>query len=215
MELKNYTKNLTDYLFLLFMGFSFWQCVKEDQTNILLYYFILVIIFVVVKGTKNGVTGVFTLHFKLQNGKKNYFAGALLILASIIVSITILYLYDTKVENIHYNLRSHFDYKYAFMFFIFNPVRILGEETIFRGLLLMGNIRNDNKLFWILNFVQATVFSMIHSLMVDDLTGKLVFTTYVFCFSIFVGWLNRKFNSILPGYLIHWCNGILRFIFLF
>src|ERR1035437_4627720 len=215
MELKNYKKNLTDYLFLLFMGFSFWQCLKANQINILLYYVILIFVFFLIKATENGITGVFTLQFKPKNGKKNYLSGVLLILASITASITLLYLIDNKVLNTHYTIKNYFDYKYAFTFFIFNPIRILGEETIFRGYLLIDDVRNNNKIFWVSNFAQATVFSIIHCGMVEGLTSKLVFTSYVFCFSIFVGWLNRKYNSILPSWLIHWCNSFLHFFFIF
>jgi membrane protease YdiL (CAAX protease family) len=215
MELKYFKKNLTDYLFLLFLGFSFWQCLKGNQLNILLYYVILFLVFILLKATENGVTGIFTLKFKHKNGKWSYFSTALIMLASITLSVTLIFIVQSRFLNTHYAIKNNFDYNFAFTFFVFNTVRILGEETIFRGFLLVDNIRNNNKLFWILNFAQAALFCLIHSTFVHELTGKLVFTTYAFFIAFLMGWLNRKYNSILPSWLIHWCNGILNFFFIF
>ena len=73
-------------------------------------------------------------------------------------------------------------------------------------------IKSKKILFWLLNSSQALIFCYIHSLFVDELISKIVFGGYVFILSIYFGWLNRKFNSLLPSWIIHWMNGILAII---
>lgn len=92
---------------------------------------------------------------------------------------------------------------------------MFGEEFIFRGILLMDGIKGNKWVFWIANVIQAILYSWIHSFFIDEISGKIIFTAYVFAFSIFAGWLNNKYNSLLPSFLLHWGNGIHEFFFVF
>jgi membrane protease YdiL (CAAX protease family) len=93
-------------------------------------------------------------------------------------------------------------------FFFFNSIRTFGEEFIFRAILLFKDFKRNNLFFWGLNFIQAFLFSLIHYYIADDLTSRIVFTVYVFFLSVYFGWLNRKFNSLIPSWTIHWMNGL-------
>lgn len=95
---------------------------------------------------------------------------------------------------------------------LFGSIRTFGEELIFRGPLLIKKIQKNNILFWCLNILLASIFTFIHSTFMDD---WLIFTTYVFLFSIFVAWMNRKHGSLLPSWIFHWMNGKLCFVFYF
>jgi membrane protease YdiL (CAAX protease family) len=93
-------------------------------------------------------------------------------------------------------------------FFFFNSIRTFGEEFIFRAFLLIKVIHHNNFIFWGLNIVQAFLFSLIHYYFVNELSGKIVFGIYVFVLSAYFGLLNRKFNSVIPSWTIHWMNGL-------
>jgi membrane protease YdiL (CAAX protease family) len=93
-------------------------------------------------------------------------------------------------------------------FFFFNSIRTFGEELIFRAFLLIKDIQSNNLIFWSLNIVQAFLFSFIHYHFAHELTCKIVFGIYVFVLSVYFGWVNRKFDSIIPSWTIHWMNGL-------
>jgi membrane protease YdiL (CAAX protease family) len=56
---------------------------------------------------------------------------------------------NSNTSVIHNNL--------FFRFIFFNTVRILGEEFIFRGFLLIKDIKKDNTAFWVANIIQAVI----------------------------------------------------------
>jgi hypothetical protein len=93
-------------------------------------------------------------------------------------------------------------------FFFFNSIRIFGEEIIFRAFLLIKVIQRNSFIFWGLNIVQAFLFSLIHYYLANELSDKIAFGIYVFVLSAYFGWLNRKFNSVIPSWTIHWMNGL-------
>ena len=113
----------------------------------------------------------------------------------------------------YFEVKEYFDYNYAINFIIIHSVRVFGEELIFRGFLLTKDIKNNKTVFWILNILQASIFSYIHSFGFTDITLKISFTLYVFIFSILSGWINRKYNSLLPSWIIHQANGLQHFFF--
>ena len=99
-------------------------------------------------------------------------------------------------------------FKLSLYFIFLNSIRTFGEEFIFRGFLLIKEFKNNNLLFWLLNIAQALLFGFIHSSFVDELISKIIFGMYALLLSTYFGWLNRKFDSLLLSWIIHWMNGI-------
>jgi hypothetical protein len=78
---------------------------------------------------------------------------------------------------------------------------------------LFQRIKNNKTLFWFLNLSQSFLFCLIHTLVTDAVIAKIAIGLYVFTISVYFGWLNNKFNSILPSWMIHWMNGIQTLLF--
>lgn len=214
MDFRYIRKNLIDYLFILLLIISFYLYLNENIQGLFAYYVIIFGVMAALKLTKEGFVNLCSLSFEKEQNKK-FVSFVLLIVTSILISNILLYIIQSRFLNEHYTTKKYFDYNFAYEFFIFNTVRIFGEELIFRGFLLIESIRRDKRIFWWLNLLQAVIFSLIHSFFVEELTSKLVFTCYVFLFSIFAGWINRKYNSLFPSWIIHWANGILNFIYIY
>ncbi|HAF28699.1 MAG TPA: hypothetical protein DCG75_06585 [Bacteroidales bacterium] len=215
MDLKFFKKNLIDYLFLPFLIISFYLYLNENRQGLFGYYVIIFAVLVVLKFSKEGFINLCSLSLGQEHKKISFVSFMLLIVSSIITSNIISFIIQSKFLNEHYTTKNYFDYNFLYVFFIFNTVRIFGEELIFRGFLLIEDIRMNKSVFWWLNLLQAIMFSLIHSFFVEELSSKLVFTSYVFLFSIFAGWINKKYNSLLPSWIIHWANGILNFLYVF
>ena len=203
-------KNLTDYLVLLFLSLSFYLYLIENKQGLSFYYFLIVIVFIIFKFNENGF-----IKWLSQGIHGKGISFALIVGMSILLSNVLLFYIQTRFLKAEFAPKKYFDQDYLFTFLIFNSVRIFGEELIFRGFLLIKGIKENNVRFWLLNFVQAILFASIHSLFNENNFGNFVFTIDVFIFSIFIGWLNRRFNSLLPSWLLHFGNGIQNFFFIF
>ncbi len=210
---KYLLKNLFDYLFLLFLVISYILYTTEDRQGLSFYYFLIIPVFVILKFSKDGFINFFGFSLKGQRQKIGSFV--FMVGLSMIVSNVLLFKIRTVFLDSGFAYKNSFDSDYLYTFLIFNTVRIFGEELIFRGFLLIKKIKENNSLFWLLNFTQAALFALLHSLFNDEIIGKLVFTSNVFVFSVLVGWLNRKYSSVLPSWFIHLGNGLQNFIFIF
>jgi membrane protease YdiL (CAAX protease family) len=201
MHFKKYCGN---YLFLLFIIISFILATNFNKETIYAYYGIAVIIFLL--GFKSSYAKELGFSFKILVDREII----LFLIPSILLSNFFLFIIDkiSKDTGIPYNN------SYLILGFIFfNSIRILGEEIIFRGILLIKDFKIDNVYFWLANICQALVFSFIHASIPDNLISKIMLGCYAFALSIYFGWLNRKFNSILPSWIIHWMNGLQTIIF--
>ncbi len=117
-------------------------------------------------------------------------------------------LFTSTSEKIEFNHSHALLYSILARFF-FRAIRILGEEIIFRGFLLSKNIMENNEIFWILNIVQAIVFTSIHMLIpFGSIMTKILMGVFIFFFSIFGAFLNKKFKSIMPSWFLHTLNGV-------
>lgn len=215
MAIRILKRNLLNIGFLTFILISFCLYIIENRQGLFAYYMILTVVLVLLIIKRVEIFSISVL--KTSSGRyvnKWLFLSGLLLL-SILISNILLFVIQSRFLNDHYTLKKHFDVKYAYVFFIYNSVRVLGEELIFRGFLLINEIKKRKELFWVLNISQAILFSFIHSLFVDELIDKIVFTSYVFIFSVYAGWINHKFNSLLPSWLVHWMNGLLSFYYIF
>jgi len=206
-------KNRLDYLCLLFVIISFFLYNYEDRQGLSIYYFLIISVFIILKFSEEGFINFFGFSLKGQRNKIGSFV--LMIGLTMIVSNVLLFKIKTIFLDSESAYKNYFDYDYLYTFLILNTVRIFGEELIFRGFLLIKEVKENNYWFWLLNFTQAALFAFIHSLFNDEIIGKLVFTGYIFVFTVLAGWLNRKFNSMLPSWLIHLGNGIQNFFFIF
>jgi len=130
-------------------------------------------------------------------------------------SILSLFLLETLILNKTWSIVKTIDQKILFTFLIFNPVRIFGEELIFRGFLLLKEIKTNNLLFWIFNILQSIIFATIHYFFMDTPDSRIIFFVIVFLLSIIFGVMNKKCSSLLPSFLIHWLNGLLDIFILF
>lgn len=206
-------KNRLDYLCLLFVIISFFLYNYENRQGLSIYYFLIISVFIILKFSEEGFINFFG--FSLKGQRKKIGSFVFIIGLTMIVSNVLLFKIKTIFLNSESAYKNYFDYDYLYTFLIFNTVRIFGEELIFRGFLLIKEIKENNSLFWLLNFAQAALFALIHSFFIDEIIEKLVFTSYVFVFSVLVGWLNRKYSSLFPSWLIHLGNGLQNFIFIF
>ncbi len=91
----------------------------------------------------------------------------------------------------------------------FGGVRIFMEELIFRGLLLLPWVSKNVQVFWLANIAQSACFATLHAFVPVHPNFRLPFIIYAFILSIAFGWLNRKFNSLMPSWVIHCTNGVL------
>lgn len=206
-------KNRLDYLCLLFVIISFFLYNYENRQGLSIYYFLIISVFIILKFSEEGFINFFG--FSLKGQRKKIGSFVFIIGLTMIVSNVLLFKIKTIFLNSESAYKNYFDYDYLYTFLIFNTVRIFGEELIFRGFLLIKEIKENNSLFCLLNFAQAALFALIHSFFNDEIIEKLVFTSYVFVFSVLVGWLNRKYSSLFPSWLIHLGNGLQNFIFIF
>ncbi len=195
-----------NYIFLIFILFSFALAVIYKKENIYGYYIFAIVLFALLFDSSYAKEFGFSIKVLLDRKLILY------LIPSVILSNFLLACMNKYIpEN-----GPLFNQNHMLLGFIFlNSIRILGEETIFRGFLLIKSIKENNQTFWILNLTQAVVFSLIHAFFMDSLRGKIAFGTFVFALSIYFGWLNRKFNSILPSFIIHWMNGLQTLIFFY
>ena len=208
MIVKHFNKYFKNYLFILFVIGSFIISKTFNKFGLELYYIIVIAIFIL-GFTKFTLIKDFGLTFKILKNKKLYYYLIPTILLSNIILFLIQKYYmggEALLEN------SDPIFKSILGLLFLSSIRTFGEEFIFRGFLLIKEIKSKKILFWLLNISQALIFCYIHSLFVDELISKIVFGGYVFILSIYFGWLNRKFNSLLPSWIIHWMNGILAII---
>ncbi len=203
MHLKKYYGN---YIFLLLTIISFVLALIYKKETIYSYYGIVWAIFAL-RFNSNFVKE-FGLSMKILYDRKLI----LFLIPTIVLSNSLLVL--IKLHFVDDGMQANKDYL-LLGFIFFNSVRIFGEEIIFRGFLLIKSFKENNKVFWILNLGQAILFGFIHTFVADNWNGKIAIGIYAFAFSIYVGWLNRKFNSILPSWIIHWMNGLHSLIFIY
>lgn len=77
----------------------------------------------------------------------------------------------------------------------------LGEELVFRGVAFfyagkaVSGMRNPRAAFWIANCIQALLFGIYHLNPVQGL--------YAFFIGLALGYLCRKYQSLIPGMLAH------------
>lgn len=77
----------------------------------------------------------------------------------------------------------------------------LGEELVFRGVAFfyagkaVSGMKNPRMAFWIANCIQAVLFGVYHMNLVQGL--------YAFFFGLALGYLCRKYHSLIPGMLAH------------
>jgi hypothetical protein len=175
-----------------------------NKIGLEIYYIIATIIFIL-GFTKYSVKKDLGLSFKLLKDRTFYYYQ----IPVIILSNLILFLiFKNSLVSEAQNSNKDSLFFLLLSFFFFNSIRTFGEEFIFRAFLLIKDIKNNNLIFWGLNIVQAFLFSLIHYYFVHELTTKIVFGVYVFVLSVYFGWLNKKFNSIIPSWTIHWLNGL-------
>lgn len=201
---KHLNKYFKNYIFIFFVVCSFVLYLASNKTGLEIYYIIATNIFIL-GFTKYSVKKDLGLSLKLLKDRIFYFYQ----IPVIILSNLILFLIfkNTLVSEAQNSNRDSL-FLVLLSFFFFNSIRTFGEEFIFRAFLLFKVFKSNNLIFWGLNIVQAFLFSLIHYYFAQELTNKIVFGVYVFVLSVYFGWLNRKFNSLIPSWTIHWMNGL-------
>ncbi len=201
---KHLIKYFKNYIFIFFVVCSFVLYLAYNKTGLEIYYIIASLIFIL-GFTKYSIKKELGLTLKLLEDRTFYFYQ----IPVIIVSNLILFLiFKNSLVGEAQNTNRDPLSLLLLSFFFFNSIRTFGEEYIFRAFLLIKDIKKNNLIFWGLNIVQAFLFSLIHYYFAHELTTKIVFGVYVFVLSVYFGWLNRKFNSIIPSWTIHWLNGL-------
>ena len=196
-------KRIISVLILAIIGIAYLIKDYFNHTGVILY-FIIAILITITSFSKFTLINDLGLSFRILTNKRFY----QYLIPTILVSNLILFCIK-KFNIVSTNYDNQVPILKTILIFLFiNSIRTFGEEIIFRGALLIPEIKNDKKLFWQINLGQAIIFTGIHILFVDGLTNKLIFGLYVLLISIYFGWLNRKFNSIIPSWTIHWMNGI-------
>jgi len=204
MIIKHFEKYYKNYLLILFVIGSYILNTIYRKRGLDVYYIIALII-IILGFTKFTLIKDLGLSFAILKNKKLYiFLIPTVILSNILLFLIRKYFIGGEIEV----ETNESIFKLILVFLFLNSVRIFGEEILFRGFLLVKDFKTDYLLFWKLNIGQALFFSLIHSLFNDDLTSKIVLGSFTFISSIYFGWLNRKFDSLLPSWIIHWMNGI-------
>ena len=201
---KHINKYFKNYIFIFFVVSSFVLYVASDKTGLEIYYIIATIISIL-GFTKYSVKKDLGLSIKPLKDRTFYFYQIpVIILSNLILFLIFKYSLVSEAQN------SNSDSLFFVLlsFFFFNSIRTFGEEFIFRAFLLFKVFKSNYLTFWGLNVVQAFLFSLIHYYLAHELTNKIVFGVYVFVLSVYFGWLNKKFNSLIPSWTIHWMNGL-------
>ena len=201
---RHLIKYFKNYIFILFVVGSFLLSLEYNKTGLELYYIIATLIFILgfIKYSINKDLG---LSFKLLKDRIFYFYQIPVIIFS---NLTLFLIVRNSLVSETQNSNSVPFLLLLISFFFFNSIRTFGEEFIFRAFLLTKDIKSNHTYFWILNIVQAFLFSFIHYSFANEMTSKIVLGIYAFVLSVYCGWLNRKFNSIIPSWTIHWMNGL-------
>jgi len=200
-HLNKYFKN---YIFIFFVVSSYVLYLASNKKGLEIYYIIATIIFIL-SFTKFSVKKKLGLSLKLLKDRTFYFYQ----IPVIILSNLILFLiFKNSLVDEAQNSNKDSLTLLLLSFFFFNSIRTFGEEFIFRAFLLFEVFKSNNLIFWGLNIIQAFLFSLIHYFFAHELTNQIVFGIYVFVISVYFGWLNRKFNSLIPSWTIHWMNGL-------
>ena len=201
---RHLIKYFKNYIFILFVIGSFVLYLANNKTGLEIYYIIAILIFIL-GFTKYSIKQVLGLSSKLLKDRTFYYYLIPIILLSNLILILI---FKNSLVSETQNSNSDPLSLLLLSFFFFNSIRIFVEEFIFRAFLLIKEIQSNNLIFWSLNIVQAFLFSFIHYHFAHELTSKIIFGIYVFVLSVYFGWVNRKFNSIIPSWTIHWMNGL-------
>ncbi len=208
MKLKYLKNNLIDYLFFVFVLISFYLYTISKETGLLYYYFAIILFISISKLSKFGFIRFINLNFT-ENKKELLIHIILIILVSNFILLFIRTNFFVKILV----FKNSFDINYGYHYFLFSSIRFFGEELFFRGLLLIKDVKSDFKTFWFINILQSILFGIIHSLFVDEVLIKIAFFFYAFTLSIIMGLINKKYDSLLPSWLIHFANGFQNFIF--
>ncbi len=201
---KHLNKYFLNYSIILFVICSYVLYLAFNKKGLEIYYIIVAVISIL-GFTKYSITKDLGLSFKPFKDKTFYFYQIPVIILSNLILFLILR--NSMVSEVQDSNKNPFSLL-LLGFFFFSSIRTFGEEFIFRAILLFKDFKRNNLFFWGLNFIQAFLFSLIHYYIADDLTSRIVFTVYVFFLSVYFGWLNRKFNSLIPSWTIHWMNGL-------
>ena len=201
---KHLNKYFLNYSIILFVICSYVLYLAFNKKGLEIYYIIVAVISIL-GFTKYSITKDLGLSFKLFKDRTFFvYQIPVIILSNLIL---FLILRNSMVSEVQDSNKNPFSLL-LLGFFFFSSIRTFGEEFIFRAILLFKDFKRNNLFFWGLNFIQAFLFSLIHYYIADDLTSRIVFTVYVFFLSVYFGWLNRKFNSLIPSWTIHWMNGL-------
>lgn len=76
----------------------------------------------------------------------------------------------------------------------------IGEEIIFRGLTI-HYLERTGAWFWLVNSIQALLFGILH--------GNIIQGCYAFALGLVLGFVAHKYQSIIPGILVHLCYNLL------
>ena len=201
---RHLIKYFKNYIFILFVIGSFVLYLANNKTGLEIYYIIAILIFIL-GFTKYSIKQVLGLSSKLLKDRTFYYY---LIPTIFLSNLILILIFKNSLVSETQNSTSDPLYLLLLSFFFFNSIRIFVEEFVFRAFLLIKEIRSNNLIFWSLNIVQAFLFSFIHYHFAHELTSKIIFGIYVFVLSVYFGWVNRKFNSIIPSWTIHWMNGL-------
>ena len=204
MIIKHFEKYYKNYLLILFVIGSYILSTIYRKTGLHIYYIIALAI-IIIGFTKFTLIKDLGLSFAIFKNKNLY----IFLIPTVILSNILLFLIKKYFIGGEIQVETNDSILKLILGFLFlNSIRTFGEEILFRGMLLTPDFKKNKNIFWFINFSQAILFTAIHILFVDGLMNKLIFGLYVLLISIYFGWLNRKFDSIIPSSIIHWMNGI-------
>ncbi len=201
---KHLNTYFLNYFFILFVTGSFILRLAYNKTGLDLYYIIAAAV-LFLSFTRYSVTRSLGLSFKLFRDKTLYFY---LVPAIIFSNILLALITKNYMERVTDATSSDPIGIIIVSSIVFSSIRIFGEELVFRGILLIKDISSNKTLFWTINIIQGLLFGLIHYYIGFDVANPFVFAVYVFVLSVYFGWVNRKFNSLIPGWTIHMMNGI-------
>lgn len=92
-------------------------------------------------------------------------------------------------------------------------VRTFGEELAFRGWLFFPRIRESARAFWAVNVMQALMFALVHASLPKPDPFRAALALYALFAALLWGWLNRRFNSLLPSWALHASSGLYHMLF--